>query len=97
MGIWWTSAETNNGIWFQGISADYATNIFLFYNLKNRTFSIFDYNFNDKKNLFYRPRHYSFLFDNDGLYESYEFRDIVVNKPFDKEEFLKTYKDYNFK
>lgn len=37
------------------------------------------------------------IFDNEGLYESYEFRDIVVNKPFDKEEFLKTYKDYNFK
>ena len=37
------------------------------------------------------------IFDNGGLYESYEFRDIVINKAFDKEEFLKDFKDYKFK
>lgn len=36
------------------------------------------------------------LYDDLGLFESYEFPSIVVNKPIADEEFKKDYKDYDF-
>lgn len=36
------------------------------------------------------------LYDDKGLYESYEYTDIIINKPFHTQEFDKNYKDYNF-
>jgi hypothetical protein len=37
------------------------------------------------------------IFDDAGLYEVYEFRDIQINKGFAKDEFLTSNKQYNFK
>jgi hypothetical protein len=36
------------------------------------------------------------VFDDIGLFESYDYSDIVLNKPFDPLEFTKGYKDYDF-
>lgn len=36
------------------------------------------------------------VFDELGLFESYDYSDIVLNKPFDPAEFTKEYKGYNF-
>lgn len=36
------------------------------------------------------------LYDDQGLFESYEFPSIILNKPIKDEEFSKDYKDYNF-
>ena len=36
------------------------------------------------------------IYDDVGLFESYDFSDIRVNKPIDPEEFSKDYKDYGF-
>jgi outer membrane lipoprotein-sorting protein len=36
------------------------------------------------------------IYDDEGLFESYEFYNVVVNKPFAQDEFLKSYKEYGF-
>ncbi len=36
------------------------------------------------------------LYDDKGLYESYEYTEIIINKPFKKDEFDKDYKEYHF-
>lgn len=36
------------------------------------------------------------IYDDHGLFESYEFYNVVVNKTFASDEFLKSYKDYGF-
>lgn len=36
------------------------------------------------------------LFDDKGLYESYEYTNIIINKPFVEGEFDKSFKDYHF-
>lgn len=36
------------------------------------------------------------IFDEVGLFESYDFTNIIVNKPISAEEFTKDYKDYHF-
>jgi outer membrane lipoprotein-sorting protein len=36
------------------------------------------------------------VFDDKGLFETYEYFDLKVNPPIAPEEFTKTYKDYNF-
>ncbi|MCW3105485.1 MAG: hypothetical protein JWO09_3925 [Bacteroidetes bacterium] len=36
------------------------------------------------------------IYDEHGLFESYEFYNVVVNKTFASDEFLKSYKDYGF-
>jgi hypothetical protein len=36
------------------------------------------------------------LFDDKGLYESYEYTDIIINKPFLPNEFNKNFKEYHF-
>lgn len=36
------------------------------------------------------------IFDDFGLLESYDFMNIIVNKPFATDEFTKDYKDYHF-
>jgi hypothetical protein len=36
------------------------------------------------------------LYDDAGLFESYEYYDIEINKPFKSEEFSKDYKEYGF-
>ena len=36
------------------------------------------------------------LYDDKGLFESYEYTNVQVNVPISAVEFLKTYKDYNF-
>jgi outer membrane lipoprotein-sorting protein len=36
------------------------------------------------------------LFDDEGLFESYTFSAIVVNRPFPKDEFLVSNKAYGF-
>ena len=37
-----------------------------------------------------------YIYDNEGLYESYEFSNVEVNPTFKPEEFTRDYKDYNF-
>jgi hypothetical protein len=36
------------------------------------------------------------IYDEEGLFESYDFSNVIVNKPFADDEFLKSYKDYGF-
>ena len=36
------------------------------------------------------------VFDDKGLFETYEYYDMQVNKPFDQKEFTKNYEGYNF-
>lgn len=36
------------------------------------------------------------LFDDKGLFECYEYTEIIINKPFLEGEFERNYKDYNF-
>lgn len=36
------------------------------------------------------------IYDDVGIFESYEFSNIIVNKPFEENEFTKQYKDYHF-
>lgn len=36
------------------------------------------------------------IFDEEGLFESYDFSEPVINKPFAADEFLKTFKDYRY-
>lgn len=36
------------------------------------------------------------IFDDKGLYETYEYHDLIVNPPIAPEEFTKTYKGYHF-
>jgi hypothetical protein len=36
------------------------------------------------------------VYDDKGLFESYEYDILVVNPPLKDEEFTKTYKDYHF-
>ncbi len=36
------------------------------------------------------------IFDNEGLYEVYEFRNLLVNKPFAKDEFSRGFNEYDF-
>lgn len=36
------------------------------------------------------------IYDDEGLFESYDFYNVVINKAFAEDEFLKTYKDYGF-
>ncbi|WP_317898606.1 DUF1571 domain-containing protein [Aurantibacillus circumpalustris] len=36
------------------------------------------------------------LYDDQGLFENYEYTDIIINKPFDSKEFTRDYKDYRF-
>ena len=36
------------------------------------------------------------LYDDQGLFENYEYTNIIINKPFDPKEFTKEYKDYRF-
>jgi outer membrane lipoprotein-sorting protein len=36
------------------------------------------------------------IFDDKGLYETYEYHDLMVNPPIAPEEFTKTYKGYHF-
>ncbi|UXP33528.1 DUF1571 domain-containing protein [Reichenbachiella agarivorans] len=36
------------------------------------------------------------IYDDQGLYEKYEFRNVVLNPTFSDKEFLDTYKDYHF-
>ncbi len=38
----------------------------------------------------------SLVFDDKGLYETYEYHDLKVNAPIAPEEFTKNYKDYSF-
>lgn len=37
-----------------------------------------------------------YIYDNEGLYESYEFSNVQINPTFKAEEFKRNYKDYNF-
>lgn len=36
------------------------------------------------------------IYDEEGLFESYDFYNVVVNKPYAEDEFSKSYKDYGF-
>jgi outer membrane lipoprotein-sorting protein len=36
------------------------------------------------------------VYDEEGLFESYDFTNVVINKPFAENEFSKSYKDYGF-
>ena len=36
------------------------------------------------------------LYDDAGLFESYEYTDVILNKPFKKGEFNKEYSEYDF-
>ncbi|HEX8516615.1 MAG TPA: DUF1571 domain-containing protein [Bacteroidia bacterium] len=36
------------------------------------------------------------IYDDEGLFESYDFTNVVINRPFAADEFLKSYKDYGF-
>jgi outer membrane lipoprotein-sorting protein len=36
------------------------------------------------------------VYDDEGLFESYDFSNVVINKPFAEDEFSKSYKDYGF-
>ncbi len=36
------------------------------------------------------------IYDDIGLFESYDYTNIKINKPIDEKEFTKNYKDYNF-
>jgi hypothetical protein len=36
------------------------------------------------------------VFDDKGLFETYEYYDMQVNKPFDQKEFTKGFEGYNF-
>jgi hypothetical protein len=36
------------------------------------------------------------VFDDKGLFETYEYYDMEVNKPIDQQEFTKNFKGYNF-
>jgi LysM repeat protein len=36
------------------------------------------------------------IYDDEGLFEGYEFYNVIVNRPFAENEFLKSYKDYGF-
>ena len=36
------------------------------------------------------------VYDEEGIYEEYEFYNIHINTPFASDEFLKSYKDYGF-
>jgi hypothetical protein len=47
----------------------------------------------DKKQ--YIPLHVT-VYDEKGLYESYEFTNMQINHPFKSDEFSKTFKDYSF-
>lgn len=36
------------------------------------------------------------IYDEEGLFESYDFSNVIINKPFEENEFSKSYKDYGF-
>jgi hypothetical protein len=36
------------------------------------------------------------IYDENGLFESYDFSNVIINKPFQENEFTKSYKDYGF-
>ncbi|MCE9540141.1 MAG: DUF1571 domain-containing protein, partial [Bacteroidetes bacterium] len=36
------------------------------------------------------------IYDEEGLYEAYEFYNVIINKPFDQDEFSKNFKGYKF-
>jgi outer membrane lipoprotein-sorting protein len=36
------------------------------------------------------------VYDEEGLYEAYEFYNVKINQTFMSDEFLKSYKDYRF-
>jgi outer membrane lipoprotein-sorting protein len=36
------------------------------------------------------------IYDEEGLFESYDFTNVAINKPFAENEFSKSYKDYGF-
>jgi outer membrane lipoprotein-sorting protein len=37
------------------------------------------------------------LYDEKGLYATYGYKDVIINKPFDSDEFSPTYKGYHFR